>query len=151
LIDRLKNESGYSLVEVMVAIMLLTIAIIPMVSMFDAGLRAAVLGGNYDQARALANEKLEEIRALPYSSPDDSASDTANSVVEIYPPGTRSCIGSVDPNFGCQVQTRYVMLNPGSAAIDPNPNARTMMEATVTVTWSGGRSYTTTGLVSKGT
>jgi len=41
-----------------------SIAIIPMVSMFDAGLRAAVLGGNYDQARTLANEKLEEVKAL---------------------------------------------------------------------------------------
>lgn len=151
LVEGLKSESGYSLVEVMVAIMLLAIAIIPMVSMFDAGLRAAVRGGNYDQARALANEKLEEIRALPYSSPGESASGTANSVVEIYPPGTRSCTGSVDPNFGCQVQTRYVMLNPGSASVDPSPSSKTMMEATVTVTWSGGRSYSTTGLVAKGT
>lgn len=151
LVEGLKSESGYSLVEVMVAIMLLAIAIIPMVSMFDAGLRAAVLGGNYDRARSLANEKLEEIRALPFSSPDEPASGTANSVVEVYPPGTRSCTGSVDPNFGCQVQTRYVTLNPGSTSVDPSPSSRTMMEATVTVTWSGGRSYTTTGLVSKGT
>ncbi len=32
LANRLKNEAGYSLVEVMVAIMLLSIAIIPMVA-----------------------------------------------------------------------------------------------------------------------
>ncbi len=53
MINRLRNETGYSLVEVMVAIMLLSIAIIPMVSMFEAGLRVAVLGSNYDKARAL--------------------------------------------------------------------------------------------------
>ncbi len=118
MIKRLKNESGYSLVEVMVAIMLLAIAIIPMVGMFDAGLRAAVLGGNYDKARALANEELEEIKALPYSSPDpEPASGTANSVLEIYPPGTRSCTGPVDPAFGCQVQTRYAALNSSTGTI----------------------------------
>ena len=60
----LRSESGYSLVEVMVAMMILAVAIIPMVGMFDAGLRAAVAGSNYDGARALANEKLEGIRAL---------------------------------------------------------------------------------------
>ena len=79
---RLKDESGYSLVEVMVAIMLLAIAIIPMVSMFDAGLRAAVLGGNFDQARAIAGEELEEVRALPFRI-DGSPADSG---VEIYPP-----------------------------------------------------------------
>jgi len=57
---RLKNEAGYSLVEVMVAIML-SIAIIPMVSMFDAA--GGRLGRHYDQARTLANEKLEEVKA----------------------------------------------------------------------------------------
>lgn len=151
LAERLKSESGYSLVEVMVAIIILAIAIIPMVGMFDTGLKAALLGSNYDKARSLANEELEEIRALPYSSPDELALNTANSVVEIYPPGTKPCTGPIDPAFGCQVQTRYMKLDPASASIDPDPNAKTMMEVVVTVTWSGGTSYTTTGLVSKGT
>ena len=65
MVDRLKNEAGYSLVEVMVAIFILAVAIIPMVGMFDTGLRAAVLGGNYDRGRALANEKLEEVWVCP--------------------------------------------------------------------------------------
>ena len=37
--ERFKSESGYSLVEVMVSIMILAIAIIPMVGMFDLGLK----------------------------------------------------------------------------------------------------------------
>jgi hypothetical protein len=82
LIERLRNDSGYSVVEVLVAIMLLSIAIIPMASMFDAGFRAALLGGNYDKARATASEELEEIKGLPY---DTSGDGTDDSVVEIYP------------------------------------------------------------------
>jgi len=139
-----KDESGYSLVEVVVAIMLLSLAVIPMVSMFDSGLRAAVLGGNYDRARAIAGEELEEIRVLPFRA--DGA--PADSVVEIYPPGaTTSCTGPIEVGFGCQVQTAYTRLD--ATGITPDPNARTMIQATVTVTWSGGRSYSTTGLISR--
>lgn len=146
----LRAEHGYSLVEVMVAILLLSIAIIPMVGMFDAGLRAAVVGGNYDKGRTLANEKLEGIKALPYSSPDpEPASATANSVVEIFPPGTNNCAGTMDPLFtSCQVATRYVSLTATEVAASTGFSP--MMEATVTMKWDGGRkSYTTTGLVSQ--
>lgn len=148
----LKEEGGYSLVEVVVAIMLLSLAIIPMVGMFDAGLRAAVLGSNYDRARAVANEELEEIKALPFRV-DGAPSD---SVVEIYPPvngpsggGPVSCTGSMPADFGCQVETTYVMV--GASSVIADPSARTMAEAEVTVSWGGGKSYTATGLVSKET
>jgi prepilin-type N-terminal cleavage/methylation domain-containing protein len=146
-----KGEAGYSLVEVMVAIMILALAIIPMVGMFDAGLRAAVIGGNYDKARAIAGEELEEVRALPYSSPDpEPASGTANSVLEIYPPGMRTCTGPIEAGFGCEVQTTYVSTGP--LAIERDPSARTMLEVTVTVRWDGGSEpYSITGLVSKET
>ena len=69
------------------AIMILAIAIIPMVSMFDAGLRAAVMGSNYDRTRATANGELEEIRALPFRVNTNPAAD---SVVEIYPQPARA-------------------------------------------------------------
>ena len=138
-----KNESGYSLVEVMVAIMLLAVAIIPMVGMFDAGLKAATQGGNYDKARALANAKLEEIKTQNYSQ-----------VRSTYPPtneapagGSVACSAPVESGFGCQVRTTYVSHSAGGIAADPN--VRTMMEIRVTVTWGANNSYTTTGLVSK--
>ncbi len=65
MIRRLFRDEGVSsLVEVVVAIMILSIAIIPMVGMFDMGLKSAVRAGTYDQARTLANAKLEDA-ALP--------------------------------------------------------------------------------------
>ena len=153
MVERIRDESGYSLVEVMVAIMILAIAIIPMVGMFDAGLRAAVLGGNYDKGRAIAHEELEEIRALPFRI--DGA--PVDSVVEFYPPvngptagGPVTCTAPVDAALTCQIETTYVSV--GSSAITADSAARTMLEVKVTVTWDGGsKSYTTTGLVSKET
>lgn len=148
MVKSLKNESGYSLVEVVVAIMLLGLAIIPMVGMFDAGLRAAVIGSNYDRARTIAGEEQEEIQALPFRVDPNPPAD---SVVEIYPPGaTTPCTGTMPAGFGCDVTTTYVSVGPSS--VDDDPNARVMLKVEVLVTWDGGnKSYTTTGLVSKET
>lgn len=150
----LKDASGYSLVEVMVAIMLLGLAIIPMVGMFDAGLRAAVLGGNYDRGRAIASEELAEIQALPFSRPSTLAAD---SVVEIYSPngdlsGTGvNCTPPIDPTFDCKVKATYVRYDVPTSKYIGDPGAKTMIQATVTVKWdNNAKSYFTTGLVSKG-
>ena len=63
---------------------ILALAVVPLAGMFEAGLRAATSIGEYDAVRALANEKLEEVRALPYSRPGGGA----DSAVERYaPPG----------------------------------------------------------------
>jgi hypothetical protein len=121
----------------MVAIAILSLAILPMVGMFDAALRAATLGGNYDRARALANEKLEEVHALPYS---DSGGAT-DSVTEKYPPaepmsGRRGI-------FTYTVQTDFVDASFSDLADSP-PTSQMRVE--VEVEWQG-KSYTTTGFV----
>ena len=64
----LKEESGYSLVEVLASIIILSIAILPMVGMFDMGLNGATKGSNYDKARALAKKQLEQAQSLPYTT-----------------------------------------------------------------------------------
>jgi len=68
LTERIRGESGYSLVEVMASIIILSLAILPMVGMFDMGLKGATAGSNYDKSRALANLKLEEAKSLPFAS-----------------------------------------------------------------------------------
>ena len=138
--ELLRRESGYSLMEVMVAIMILAIAIIPMVGMFDAALRAAVASSNYDEARSLANEKLEGIRALPYERPGGAA----DSVVELYPPAT-PVVGTEDV-FSYTVLTKFVdadLSNPG------NSPGKSQMRVEVEVEWEGN-SYTTIGYVAGG-
>jgi prepilin-type N-terminal cleavage/methylation domain-containing protein len=135
--ERTTRGDGYSLVEVLVAIAILSLAILPMVGMFEAALRAATLGGNYDRARALANEKLEEILALPYSEPGGPA----DSVTEKYPP--TSPTSGKRGIFTYTVQTRFVDASFSNPTDSP-PTSQMRVE--VEVEWQG-KSYTTTGFV----
>ena len=89
-VDCFENEAGYSLVEVMVSIMILAIAILPMVGMFDMGLNAATKGSNYDKARTLANLKLEQAKSLPFGDGQRQLSVSAgyaDATTGYYDPG----------------------------------------------------------------
>ena len=134
--------------EVMVAIMLLAIAIIPMVGMFDAGLRAATQGSSYDQARALANKQMETAKSLPYEDARDKFpvnSSTPSTTTGVYESSNQT--DADFPGFTYKVRKAYVKL--GSTGIVEDASARTMMNITVTVNWGSGNSYSTTGMVSK--
>lgn len=176
----LKSEAGYSLIEVMVSILILTAAILPMVGMFDTGLRAASSGGNYDTARAFANKKLEQTKSLPYNS----AAPTAQDVRDNFPvagaamppsgeynspsPITNATQVDVPPGFSYSVRKRFVWSVPNAAGTEmtitgpqtsdtppapPAPGSTSlggMIEVRVTVNWGNGNSYSTTSIVADG-
>lgn len=162
----LKTESGYSLIEVMVSIMLLSIAILPMVGMFDMGLNSATRGSNYDKARALANLKMEEAKSLPYAAVRDTFPITG------YAPSTSAgysdtgFISQTGPTaadftkFQYRVQKQYMAkmpLAPGSSSaafgkcdsVTPSTCAAGTdpIRLTVTIQWGSGNSYTIFGFV----
>lgn len=154
----MRDEAGYSLVELLVAIMLLSIAIIPMVGMFDMGLRTATQSSTYDEARTLANARMEELRSLPFAN----ETVAVDSLVEKYtpvnepepPPGsTPGTHGCNDPQFpDCTITTTYVNeARSGDEDYVAAANARTFwVRVVVTVRWNGGN-FTTTGLVARET
>jgi len=140
----MKEQAGFSLVEVMVSIMLLAIAIIPMVGMFDMGLNSASKAGNYDGGRALANSNLQKVMALPYSTATDPANYRPVNA-STTPGATVSCDTGI---YDCGVTTYYVReklpSEGGNGFVDASAST-TKMRVEVTVSWAGG-SYTTTGL-----
>lgn len=162
LVERLKAESGYSLVEVMVSILLLSIAIIPMVAMFDMGLNAATRAGNYDKARAFATERVERAKALPYrdvkgkfpvanSTPGAGGTYTSASPLDV-PAGAGLPDGAT-----YTVKKQYVRVQPDAASGTPAPlenapNDSRMMRVTVSVDWVGDSApdFTSSGFVSRG-
>ena len=139
---RLKDESGYSLVEVMVSIMILTIAIIPMVGMFDMGLNAATRGSNYDKARALAKKQLEQAQSLSYgtvrtnfpNAPCAFSTSGLCQVEDLEVPTVEDPDGEFD-NFRYAIRKQYVTPS-GSAFVNANDDTG-MMQITVEVGWGG--------------
>jgi hypothetical protein len=122
------RESGYSLVEVLAAIVVLTVAIIPMVGMFDAALRAVTASGDYDAARVCAGQELEQIKSLPYETVGGGL------------PG-----GTCEPSgFSYEVDREFV-----DAELRRVEEDRGLAEVTVTVRWDGGDSYSATAVVSR--
>lgn len=63
-----RDEGGYSLTEVPVAVMIRSAAIIPVVGMLDMGLNSATKSVRYDEARVPAHTRLEEARTLPFGA-----------------------------------------------------------------------------------
>ena len=116
----------------------LVLAVVPLVGMLEAGLRAAASSGEYDAARALADERLEEARALPYSRPGGAA----DSAVERYaPPGPPD---ATEGDLDVSVRTAFVERDLSNPAGSP-PTGQMRVE--VLVAWDAG-SYSTVGVVS---
>jgi len=133
-----KEESGYSLVEVIASIMILSIAILPMVGMFDMGLEAASTSSNYDEARTLANTNLEAAKGM-------SRGEAA---------GLSTCPTEGEPAFVCEIEGTYVHLSTtgaGTATFEDSGvgDPRTMVKVTVTVGWGDGSEYSTAGVVAR--
>jgi Tfp pilus assembly protein PilV len=122
------RESGYSLAEVLAAIVVLTVAIIPMVGMFDAALGAVSASGDYDAARSCAGQELEQMKSLPYEA-----------VAGGLPGGTCEPSG-----FAYEVDREFV-----NADLQTIGRDRGLAKVTVTVRWDDGESYGVTGVVSR--
>ena len=152
---RLREESGYSLVEVMASLMILAIAILPMFAMFDTGLHAATRGSNYDIARALANKQLEQAQSLSYGTvrtafPNAPCTFDNNGLCEVE---NREVPLAEDPDgefdrFRYAIRKQYV--EPDDNGFVPDNDDTGMMQITVEVGWGGDNfddvTYTATTL-----
>lgn len=156
MIERIKNEAGYSLVEVLAAIVILTVAIIPMVSMFDTGLRSATTSGNYDKARALANQQLEEAKSRPYESVKinfPSGTGAPDSDGEITSAAISATSAGLPTGSTYTVEKQYIVqpsYEPGASESFTESNSvddTKLLRVSVTVNWGDGKSYNASGLV----
>src|SRR5215217_4780978 len=143
---RLRDETGYSLVEVMASIILLTLAILPMAGMFDMGLNSATSGSNYDKSRALANLKMEEAKSLPFADVESNFPEAGNTTPFDSAPLTEADY----PNFKYKVEKQYMQKPteeiPGWVE-EPGGTPTNLIKIKVTVQWADGKEYSTFGLV----
>jgi prepilin-type N-terminal cleavage/methylation domain-containing protein len=62
----IKGEYGYTLLEVVVAISILTIGLLAVVSMLATSIRGSTTAGSSVEATTWAQDKLEDLMARPY-------------------------------------------------------------------------------------
>ena len=106
----------------------LTVAVVPMVGMFDAAIGAADASADYEKARTCAVQRLEQLKSLPYEA------------VEGGPQG-----GVCTPSgFGYSIAAQPVGTDLGDGS---GEEGLTMV--TVTVDWDGGETYEVSGVVSR--
>jgi prepilin-type N-terminal cleavage/methylation domain-containing protein len=123
-----KSTAGYSLVEVMVAMVVLTVAVVPMAGMFDAAIGAADASADYDRARTCAVRKLEQIKSLPYEAVQEGLQG-----------------GVCDPSgLGYTIATQSIGADLGDGSGEVG-----LTMVTVTVDWDGEDSYSVSGVVSR--
>ncbi len=68
----MKHKNGDTLVELLIAIAIFLIIMLAGMALFSYGRMDIDLSGRYRQARELAEQKLEELRRIPYSEIVDS-------------------------------------------------------------------------------
>lgn len=132
-------QAGYSLVEVLASIMILSIAILPMVAMFDAGLQSATTAGNYDKARSLAKKQLEATQSLPYGA---VKTNFPNAPCTFDGSGLCESVDRQDPNAGFSafrytIRKQYVQPNGPATAFVATDEDKGLMRVTVVVGWGG--------------
>ena len=156
----LKTESGYSLIEVIVSIMILALAILPMVGMLDMGLNGVTASSYYDKARTLANLKLEEAKTLSFADVEGNFPEAG-----ITTPYDGSDWFTEEPDFAedfqYTVRKDYMVqppTDPGSSVDFATSGSPTgLIRLTVEVRWGEDddgnglpdKSFTTFGLVAQ--
>ncbi len=112
----------------MVAMVVLTVAVVPMVGMFDAAIGAADASADYDKARTCAVRKLEQMKSLPYEAVEGGLQG-----------------GVCDPSgFGYTIAAQSIGTDLGDGSEEAG-----LTKVTVTVDWNGENSYVVSGVVSR--
>jgi len=65
-VNLIKEENGFSFIEVVIALAILAILVVGMVSVFSLGVLGTAGGGISNKAVALAQDKMEEILNKPF-------------------------------------------------------------------------------------
>jgi type IV pilus assembly protein PilV len=120
-----KNGKGFTLIEIMIAILLLVIALVGLASVTVSVIKGNDLSRMVTTATTLAKDKMEEIKNLSATSAGyDALAGSSDTVEAIY---TRAwTVGAV-------------------GAIAPDNDTTKMKKITVTVTWTwNGQSHNVT-------
>jgi prepilin-type N-terminal cleavage/methylation domain-containing protein len=92
-VKAMKSQSGFSILELLIALSILTVGLLGVASMQVSGIRGNYFSANTTTALTLAEEKMEELLALDYTHGDLQDSELGNNsdlttTVTLDHPGT---------------------------------------------------------------
>ncbi len=76
------NQKGFSLLEVLIGLVILAIGLLAVAGMQITSIRGNHFGGNLTQATVLAQNKLEELKHLPYYDPKLSSGQPSQQITD---------------------------------------------------------------------
>jgi prepilin-type N-terminal cleavage/methylation domain-containing protein len=126
--NRLSSQAGMSLVEVLVAVALVNVALMPLAYIQSSGVRNGVMSYEFLTASALAMDLADKIYAIPYGDPRLGAttdyvapSPTLGSANPLAPDGT-TCTGA-DCGFTrtWKISDNTPLLGPDAGHTDEQP------------------------------
>ena len=113
---RIQKQRGFTLVEIMVAITLLSIGLLGMAGLTVGIMRGNSLSSQVTTATALAQAKMEDIKRIGYSG--TSASAEGYNAISGYPLYRRDTVVDVDtPNVGMKTVTITVFWDSNASSI----------------------------------
>jgi prepilin-type N-terminal cleavage/methylation domain-containing protein len=108
-----ESERGFSLVEVMIAILILTIGLLSLAQMMMVATNANALSGHMTASAALAKEQLELLKAAPfYLNPADISSGSINPMLQVG--------GDIDADRSGGGQDYFQYYDPDGQPLVPN-------------------------------
>jgi len=116
LMRRRRYAKGFTLIEIMVAITLLSVGLLGMAGLTVGIMRGNTLSSELTTATALAQAKMEDIKRVGYSGATDSAEDY--NAIAGYPLYKRDTVIDVDtPELGMKTVTITVSWDSDGSSI----------------------------------
>ncbi len=132
------NQHGFTMVEMLIAILVMTVGLLAVLTMQDVAINANSISMKLTVATSLAQEALEDILSWNPDTHADLKTSTANAVYDLDPNSSATSISVPGTGSYTATYTTTVGGTPGSGI----PDGITRVVVTVT---GGGRSISVTG------
>ena len=111
-----RNDRGFTLVEIMIAVTLLSVGLLGMAGLTVGIMRGNTLSKKVTTATALAQAQMEDVKRLGYSAITNSTEDYNS--ISGFPTYRRDTVIEVDtPNVGMKTVTITVLWDSGASSI----------------------------------
>lgn len=106
-IKPISNKKGFSLTEILLAILIFAITVTPLIQLFIQSTREAESASDYYQAHQLLTIEMEKLKSLSSLYPDVFKRSFPQKSKYTKTSGKYSCEVSIDPDFQMKVASAY--------------------------------------------